>query len=118
MIRVPQPPVQANLRDPERHGFWPPLVITLIAVILMGVGVRHVTGIETVEGGEASELQLVKAFSRGGLEQVDAITVLDPATFDNPEEAAAALEALADAEVDSPLFKFRVNTGAVDPCPT
>ena len=118
MIRVPQPPVNAALRDAERHDFWPAFVVLLIGGGLLVGGARHVTELETTDGGTATEVQLIKAFSRGGLEQVEGVAAVDPATFDDPAAAAAALERMIEEEARAPRFKFLVNTGAVDPCPT
>lgn len=118
MIRVPQPPVNAALRDPERHSFWLAFVGMLVAAILLVGGTRHLTGMETVDGGIATEMQLVRAFTSGGLEQVETVTVVDPAAFNDPAAAAVALERMVEQEAGAPRFKFRVNTGATDPCPT
>lgn len=116
--RVPQPPVRAALRDPEQHDFWPGLVLSLVAALLLFGGARHVTGLETDEGGAAREIELVRAFARGGLERVRAPAVIDPAMYADPLEAAAALERLAQEDGRAPRAGFRVNTGAADPCPT
>ena len=55
MRRVPQPPLNPALRDLERQDFWPGFIATLIGVILTFCGVRHLTAVDTVDGGNASE---------------------------------------------------------------
>jgi hypothetical protein len=116
--RVPQPPVNAALRDPERHEFLPGLVLVIIAAALLVVGAGHVTSVETTDGSGARELQLVKAFSCGGLEAKSSVFVPDPAAFDDPAAAAAALERMAREETTAFPIKYRVNTVAAAPCPT
>ena len=118
MTRIPQPPVDPLRRDPEHHDFWPGFILVVIAIALIGTGATHVTSVETTDGDSAWEAQLIKAFSCGGLLVEDAVPVTDPALFDDPAAAAAALEELAQAEEGSFLFKYVVNTGASDPCPT
>ena len=116
--RVPQPPVNSLLRNTERHDFWPGFVIALVAAILLFCGARHVTGVETQEGDSAWEAQLVKAFARGGLQFQAAAPLDDPAVFQDPNAAAAAMDRAARV-ADLPLrARYRVNTGAADPCPT
>lgn len=118
MARIPQPPMQADRRDPEEHGFWLPFAIVLVAASLLLLGTRHVTSLET-EGGEAArETELIKAFSRGGLERVSAATTFAPALFDDPAALAVVLERMAGDSAQSSRLRYRVNTGAVDPCPT
>ena len=69
--RVEQPPIQPALRDVEHHDFWPGFVCALIGSIVLLAGALHITGVETTDGGTASEPQLVKAFSSGGIRLVD-----------------------------------------------
>jgi hypothetical protein len=116
--RVPQPPVEASRRAPEPHDFSPGFILGLIAALLLFAGARHVTSVETTDGHAASELQLVKSFTCGGLKAMDSVSVPDPASYDDPAAAAAALERMARDEAKSSRVKYRVNTGAVDPCPT
>lgn len=116
--RVEQPPVNPRLRDPERHDFWPAFILVIVAGALLLCGGWHVTGVETSEGGGAREIQLIKAFAKGGLQVVDSISVPDPALFQDPAAAAEALERMAREEAKGLRIKYRVNTGAADPCPT
>ena len=116
--RVKQPPVNPLLRDPERHDFWPGFILVIIAGILMLCGGWHVTNVETTEGNTAREFQLIKSFTSGGLQVVDSVFVPDPASFEDPAAAAAALERMAQEEAKGFRIKYRVNTGAADPCPT
>jgi len=116
MRRVPQPPVNPAARDPERHDFWPGFIAALIGIILTFCGARHVTGVDTVDGGTASELQLVKAFSFDGLQYPDQIAPPPPPRGNDPE----ALERWARQthNTEAPTWKVRVDTAAKTPCPT
>jgi len=116
--RVEQPPVNPLLRDPERHDFWPAFILVIIAGMLLFCGGWHVTRVETSDGDAAREIQLIKAFASGGLQFVDSVSVPDPASFDDPAAAAEALERMAREEAKGSRIKYRVNTGAADPCPT
>ena len=113
-----QPPISALQRDPEHHAFWPGLVLVVIAVVLVLAGARHMTNVGTTDGESAWETQLVKSFTSGGLEAVNPVKVPDPASFEDPAAAAAALERMAREEATGPRIKYRVNVGAADPCPT
>ena len=116
--RVPQPPVNPLLRNTEQHDFWLAAVIAAIALALLSAGARQVTSVETIDGASASEVQLVKAFARGGLQFRSASLTLDPATLVDPNAAAAAMDEAARV-TNLPLReRYRVNTAAVDPCPT
>jgi hypothetical protein len=116
--RVPQPPVNPLLRNTERHDFWPAAIITAVALALLVVGISRSTNVETVDGGSATESQLVKAFARGGLQFLAASAPIDPAAFADPDAAAAAMDQAARV-TDLPLRnRYRVNTDAADPCPT
>ena len=116
--RVAQPPVDPLRRDPERHDFWPGFILTIIAALVLFSGVGHLTTVETTDGNTAYEFQLVKPFTSGGLKAMDSVTVPDPASYDDPAAAAAALERMAREEAKAFRIKYRVNTGAADPCPT
>ena len=76
----------------EQHDFWPGFIAALIGVILAFCGARHLTGIETVDGGTAWETQLIKAFAFGGLQYADRMA--PPARRPNPEDPDATAEAL------------------------
>ena len=116
--RLPQPPVNPLLRNTEQRDFWPGAVVAAIALILLFCGARHLTSVETLDGGSAWEAQLVQAFARGGLQFQNASLNLGPATFADPAAAAAAMDKAARV-ADLPLrARYRVNTSAVDPCPT
>ena len=116
MQRVPQPPVNPALRDLEGHDFWPGFVIALIGIILAFCGARHLTDVDTVNGGNASETQLIKAFSFDGLQYADKMAPPPPPRGDDPE----ALERWArqNREAVAPTWKIRVDTTAKTPCPT
>ncbi|MGO8676889.1 MAG: hypothetical protein ACLQVX_13580 [Limisphaerales bacterium] len=114
--RVRQPPINPALRDLERHDFWAGFAIALAGLLLVVCGARHLTSIETVEGGTAWETQLVKAFSTSGLQFPEQIVPAPPPNGDDP----AALERWArqNSQYSAPAWKVRVDAGATTPCPT
>src|SRR5208282_4109504 len=61
MKRVPQPPVDPAARALERHDFWPGLAATVAGAALLFCGARHLTSVDTADGGSAWETQLMKA---------------------------------------------------------
>ena len=116
MRRVDQPPVDSSLRDLERHDFWPGFVAALAGVVLVFCGGRHLTDVDTVEGGNAWETQLVKAFAFGGLQFADQLAPPPPPQGGDPE----ALERWArqNRGSEAPKWRVRVDTAARTPCPT
>ncbi|HWH71961.1 MAG TPA: hypothetical protein VNT26_21545 [Candidatus Sulfotelmatobacter sp.] len=114
--RIPQPPVNPALRDREYHSFWPGFVTSLVGLVLLVCGARHLTGVETKDGSRAWETQLVKAYSSGGLQYATQIAPPPPPKTDDP----AALERWAkqNAQAETPTWKVRVDTEASTPCPT
>ena len=118
--RIPQPPVNPALRSREHHDFWTGLVIVFIGLVLVFCGVRNATTLDTVEGSAANELQLMKAFSSGGLQYTDLSKPPAPGRSDDPAAAAEALDRWArqQASAAAPRWKIRVDTGAKTPCPT
>jgi hypothetical protein len=116
--RLPQPPISAAARDPERHDFWPGAVLVLIGIILLACGTGRLTGLETADGQIALEHQLIKSFAYGGLQLAGPPEPPDPAQFDDPAEMDAAMQRFFREERERPRMKYVVNTGAVDPCPT
>ena len=116
--RVPQPPVNPLLRDTERNDFWTGLILVIIAGVILFSGARHVTGVETQEGDSATELQLIRSFTSGGLHFARPGPPPNPGAFDDPGAAAEAMER-ASRIAELPLrARYRVNTTAADPCPT
>jgi hypothetical protein len=120
MNRVPQPPVNPALRDLERHGFWPGFVAVAVGVVLTFWGVRHLTSLGTATGNTASEIQLVKAFSSGGLQYANELAPPPPPNLPDPAAQAEALDRWAKqlANAATPTWKVRVDTAAAAPCPT
>ena len=121
MNRLPQPPVNPATRDVERHDFWPGFVAVVAGGFLTFCGVRHLTGVDTVAGDTASEIQLIKAFSSSGLQYADQLAPPPPPP--KLENAAAEAEALdrwakQQANATPPTWKVRVDTAAAAPCPT
>ncbi len=116
MRRVPQPPLNSAARDVERHGFWPGFVAVLIGAALVFFGARRVTGIDTVDGGSASEPQLIKAFAFDGLQYADRMAPPPPPPGDDPE--ALRRWAMNNRKPEERSWKVRVDTSARTPCPT
>ncbi len=114
--RVAQPAVNPALRAPERHDFWPGFVVLMIGGILAFCGARHLTGIETVNGGTAWETQLVKAFSSAGLQYAEQVAPPPPPRGNDPE--ALNRWARQTARPELPTWKVRVDTAAAASCPT
>ena len=119
--RVPQPPVNPARRDVEHHDFWPGSIVTLIGIVFVLGGAQHLTSVDTVEGSTASEVQLMKAFSSGGLQYPDQQPLPPPPV--KPDDAALQAEVLErwardQARATKPTWKVRVDTGAKTPCPT
>ncbi len=115
--RVAQPPIDPKARDPERHEFLPGLIVALLGMLLAVCGFTHVTGIVTEDGNSGTELQLIKAFSSGGLEYEQPAPP-KASNLDNPAAAAAEF-ARYETQQQQPLARrLRINTGASTPCPT
>jgi hypothetical protein len=120
LTRVPQPPVNPAQRDPERHDFWPGFITALIGLLLLFCGARHLTAVDTTEGGTAYEVQLMKAFAVGGIQYADRMPAPAPPKLDDPAAAAEALDRWARENANAkPLaWKIRVDTTATKACPT
>jgi hypothetical protein len=112
--RVPQPAINPAVRDTERHGFLPGFAVATIGLIFLVFGGWHLTAIETVKGGKAREIQLMKAYASGGLQFPKSAPPPpdpgDPAAFER------WLQKYADATPTT--WKVRVDTAATTPCPT
>jgi hypothetical protein len=111
--RVPQPPLNPALRGREQHDFWAGFVVVLIGLLLVVCGAKHLTAVETSDGGTASETQLVKALSFGGLQFPEQVAPPPPPRSGDP----AALVQWAQKN-PAPKWKVRVDTAAAAPCPT
>ena len=122
MKHLPQPPVQPALRATEAHEFWPGFIIGIVGFILLLTGAQHVTGVPTIQESSASEAQLVKAFSSGGLQYASRLAPPPPPRLGSgdPSAAADALEQWQRqrANTPAPTWKVRVDVGASTPCPT
>jgi len=86
--------------------------------LALGVwGIARLTRAETVSGGKASESQLTKAFTAGGLEPVEA--KLPPGVQDPNLPPGVPPEAAVPApKAKTAKREFRVNTGATTACST
>lgn len=115
--KVTQPPVDPAKRAQERHEFWPGFAVAVIAAVLVFCGARHLTAVETVDGGTAWETQLIKAYSSGGLKYPEPAPPPPPRP-DDPTFGAAALQRWAKQNAQGPGWKVRVDTEAKTPCPT
>ena len=120
MNRVPQPPINPAMRDVEGHDFWRGFVAVAVGIVLAFCGVRHLTGLGTVTGDSASEIQLVKAFSSGGLQYASELKPPSPPNLPDPVAQAEALDRWAKQQANAtpPTWKIRVDTAAAAPCPT
>jgi hypothetical protein len=120
MKRVPQPPVNRALRALEGHSFWPGIAVALAGALALFCGARHLTSVGAVDGSTASENQLVKAFSSGGLQYPDQVAPPPPPRLDNVPNPAEALDRWAKqrASFQPPTWKVRVDADATTPCPT
>jgi hypothetical protein len=114
--RIPQPPINPASRAPERHGFWPGCLVTLLGLGLTVAGARHMTGLDTKEGGKASEIQLVKAYSASGLEYADHQPPPSPPKGADPEALERWLQ--ENLHPAAPTWKVRIDTEAKAACPT
>jgi hypothetical protein len=112
--RVPQPPINPAGRQNEHHGFWPGFPALMLGLGLAVFGAWHLTAVETVNGGKAREIQLMKAYASGGLQF--------PKSAPPPPDVGdpAALERWVQqyANATAPAWKVRVDTAATTPCPT
>ena len=120
MKRIPQPPVNPAMRALERHDFWPGFAAALAGVIVTFCGARHLTSVDTVDGSTAWEIQLVKAFSSGGLQYASQLAPPAPPKLEDPAAEAEALDRWAKQQANAtpPAWKIRVDVGAKTPCPT
>jgi hypothetical protein len=117
---VPQPPVNRALRAREGRDFWAGFAAILAGAALALCGALHLTSLGTVDGNTASETQLVKAFSSGGLQYPDQVAPPLPPRLDGAANPAEALDRWAKqrAAFQPPTWKVRVDSGATTPCPT
>ena len=120
MKRVPQPPLNPASRDLERHDFWPSFVVALAGISLAFCGARHLTGVDTTDGGTASEWQLVKAFSSSGVQYASEQPPPPPPNLEGVANPGEALDRWAknQANVQPPAWKIRVDVSAQAACPT
>jgi hypothetical protein len=114
--RVPQPPVNPARRNPERHDFWTGFAVGGVGLVLLVCGARHLTGVETTDGGTARETQLIKAFSAGGLQFPQ--QVVSPLPPKDADPAALDRWIRRNSEYARPTWKVRVDAAAAAPCPT
>jgi hypothetical protein len=120
MTRLPQPPVTPALRALEHHDFWPGFIAALAGLVVVICGARHLTNVDTVDGGTAWEPQLIKAFSSGGVQYASRLAPPAPPKLDDPAAQAEAMERWSrqQANIEPPTWKVRVDTSAKTPCPT
>ncbi len=118
--RVSQPPVNPAQRALERHDFWPGFVVALAGLAVVFCGARHLTGVDTTDGGTAWETQLVKAFSFSGVQYASEQPAPPPPNLEGVANPAEALDRWAknQATVQPLSWKIRVDLGAKAACPT
>lgn len=93
--------------------------MALIACVLFFAGAKHTTRVASDGDDNATETQLVKAFTAGGLHASPSVAVPDLASYADPSEAAAALERMARQKEEATFpIRYKVVLGAADPCPT
>jgi len=114
--RVPQPPVNPALRATERHDFWAGFIVALVGVAFTVCGARHLTAVDTVNGGTAWETQLIKAYSSAGLQYADHLPPTPPPKGDDPEALDRWARQVEHAT--APSWKVRVDTESKAACPT
>ncbi|MEI7730403.1 MAG: hypothetical protein WCO56_12580 [Verrucomicrobiota bacterium] len=118
MQRIAQPPINPVRRDSEHHDFLPGFIPAVIGALLLFIGSRHLTSLDTTAGNSAWETQLVKAIANSGLQIVPPAPPPDPASLDDPVKAAAAFQQMDQQFAQPYKLKYRINTGAKAACPT
>lgn len=118
--QTPQPPINRLTRQTEEHDFWTGTVVAVIGLLFFIVGLRHLTGIETLDGNSAWETQIVKAFSTSGLRYGESTAAVSPALPDISAEAKSPLDHFnkAGTKKSHSIGRVRVDAGASTPCPT
>jgi|YNPBryantNP2012_1023418.scaffolds.fasta_scaffold11227_3 hypothetical protein len=118
--KISQPPINPGTRPTEQRDFWTGGVLTIVGLLVLIAGLRHLTGVETLDGSSAWETQLVKAFSTGGLRYAEATAAVLPTLPDNPADAVATLDRARKSSTERPhaIGRVRVDLGASTPCPT
>jgi hypothetical protein len=108
------------LRASEGHGFWPGLIVAVAGAVAVVYGARHITSVDTVDGGIATERQLVKAFASSGLQYPHQVAPPPPPNLDSVADPDAAMERWARQQDDfqPPSWKLRVDLDAKAACPT
>jgi len=115
-----QPPINPTQRSLERHDFWPAFVATVAGVLVAFCGARHLTGVDTTGSDTASETQLVRAFSSGGVQYASDQAPPPPPNLEGVANPAEALDRWAknQANFQPPSWKIRVDLSAKAACPT
>ncbi len=116
--RVVQPRINPSARSAETRDWWSGLALICVALLFLVCGVTHITGIDTLGGTSASEWQLMKAFSNGGLRYSDALAVRDPSILNDPVRSIPSFEQRQQHPRNLPRLTYRVDAGATTPCPT
>jgi hypothetical protein len=116
--RVAQPPIDRSKRELERREPWTGLGLGLVSLVVLFCGATHTTDVATESGGNASEVQLVKAFSSGGLHYSQPYALPAPSVLNDPTKAAAAFQRLQERDRKLDKIKYTVDVGAKTPCPT
>ena len=65
--RVHQPPIDPERRDTEARGRWTGIALGVIGVAAVMLGLGRQTSLPLPDGSRATERQIVRAFTRGGL---------------------------------------------------
>jgi hypothetical protein len=118
--RIPQPPVDRDLRLSERRQPWCGLAFGLMGVALAALGATRLTTIETLDGNPARETEIVKACAMSGIRYVEEHPPSPPVPTGDPAQHAIAMQQWERdiAAFTGEKMSIRVDTGAATPCPT
>jgi hypothetical protein len=116
--RVAQPPIQPSRRSTERRSSSAGLALVLVGLALLCWGAIRVTRLDTLSGEDASEQQLMRDFAHAGLRISDPAALPPPSILNDPALAAAAFERMQERDREQDKRTYKVDTRAVDPCPT
>lgn len=111
-----QPPINRKLRSREEHGFWPAAVVAATGLVLLLGGFTQPSRVPLKDGGAASEVEVVRAFTFSGLEYRSYLPPSLPPSNDDPAELMRWER--QQAEADAQNWTVRVNPRAATRCPT
>jgi hypothetical protein len=119
--RVPQPPIDRELRPSEDRAPLLGLCVLAIGLLCAGIGWCRFTRVETVEGVAARESQINLAFAHGGLTKVKSTALVKPPPGAEPPswmKDQAGIKDLPEVPAPASLKNLKINLQARTPCPT